>query len=326
MKIKYIYLYASLLVTILGVSSCGSNNDDNNPIEKPAELTLDKDTIKVGVEETAELNVTGGAGSYKVFSENPAIATTEIADKKITIKGQDKGYTAVVVSDENGAYKRVPIQSMYKQMVADSTSLHINMKLGNTQNVTITVTAGNGNYKALIDNNNIAQVASIDGNKITITGLTEGPANLTITDMMNLSVTIPITVKTTTVPYTSEELQAIKNDNTLHYTFNGNSVYNERDSYYNYISRMDGNYNMYGFDYYGYMYFKVWFEGDKTIGKKSSAKIQAKMNWNDNVSSTDALTFEIIQNDGTFIWAVYSFIKDNKLYYGNFCQKINANQ
>lgn len=89
---------------------------------------------------------------------------------------------------------------------------------------------------------------------------------------------------------------------------------------------MDGDYNMYGFDYYGYMYFKVWFVGDKTAGKKSSAKIQAKMTWGDNASSSDTLTFEIIKNDGTFIWAVYSFIQDNKLYYGNFCQKISADQ
>ena len=326
MKIKYMYLYASLLATTLGVSSCGSSNDDNNPIEKPAELALDKDTIKVGVEETAELNVKEGAGSYKVFSENPTIATTEIADKKITIKGQDKGYTAVVVSDENGAYKRIPVQSMYKHMAADSTNLRINMKLGNTQNVTITLTAGNGNYKAQIDNSNIAKIASIDGNKVTITALTEGSANLIITDMMNLSLTIPITAKTTTVPYTSEELQVLKNDNTLHYTFNGNSVYNESDSWYNYINQMDGDYNMYGFDYYGYMYFKVWFEGDKTVGKKSPAKIEAKITWNDNASSSDALTFEIVKNDGTFIWAVYSFIQDNKLYYGNFCQKISADQ
>lgn len=326
MKIKYIYLYAALLATTLGVSSCGSDKDDNNPIQKPAELALDKDTIKVGVEETAELNVKEGAGSYKVFSENPAIATTEIADKKITIKGQDKGYTAVVVSDENGAYKRIPVQSMYKHLAADSTNLRINMKLGNTQNVTLTITAGNGNYKVQTDNSNIAKVASIDGNKITITGLAEGSANLIITDMMNLSLTIPITVKTTTVPYTSEELQALKNDNTLRYMFNGKSVYNESDSYYNYINQMDDDYNMYGFDYYGYMYFKVWFVGDKTVGKKSSGKIQAKMTWGDNESSSDALTFEIIKNDGTFIWAVYSYIQDNKLYYGNFCQRINVDE
>lgn len=39
--------------------------------------------------------------------------------------------------------------------------------------------------------------------------------------------------------------------------------------------------------------------------------------------SADAIDFEIIKNDGVKIWAIYSFVQDERLYYGYFIQNIN---
>lgn len=39
--------------------------------------------------------------------------------------------------------------------------------------------------------------------------------------------------------------------------------------------------------------------------------------------SADPIDFEIIKNDGEKIWAVYSFMKQERLHYGYFIQNIN---
>lgn len=322
MKTKNIVLYFMLSLLSMGFTACGDDKDPATPIQKPTDLTFDTDTVKIGVGETEDVHIKTGAGIYRVFSENPNIANAEIVDGKITVKGLDKGYTAIIVSDANDNYKRIPVKSLYKEISVDKKNINVKIPIGNAKEVVVTVLSGNGYYSAIIDSMKVVALSEISDNKITIKALTAGTAKLTITDMMGLKIIIPITVETTTTPYDDNELDLLKNESTIQYTFDGETVINANSDYYTYLDNKDNDLNLYGWDYYGYLYFKIWFDGDKSIGKKENSILSSKASWDSDGISNQAINFEIIKNDGTNIWAIYSFIKDSKLYYGNFCQKI----
>lgn len=87
------------------------------------------------------------------------------------------------------------------------------------------------------------------------------------------------------------------------------------------LNRVENGRNLYGWDYFGFYYLKIYFAGDKAVGKKENASL-AYYYSSTNISA-DAIDFEIIKNDGVKIWAVYSFVMDGKLRYGYFIQNIN---
>jgi hypothetical protein len=64
-------------------------------------LILDKSTVDLGAGKTEVVKVSGGMAPYTVASKDKAIATAEVKDDKITIKGVKAGKTDVTVTDKN---------------------------------------------------------------------------------------------------------------------------------------------------------------------------------------------------------------------------------
>ncbi|MCI1780031.1 MAG: hypothetical protein LKI53_08785 [Bacteroidales bacterium] len=323
MKTKNIILILSVgLLFLCSVISCSKDNSVQ-PVAVKADLTFDTDTINIGVGEVLNVKIKTGGGEYDVFSENPDIVKVSMDGNEIEVESLDKGYSGIIVSDAYGNYERLPVKSLYKSISVDKPSVSGKIKLGNTQNVVINVISGNGDYIASSSNEEVLKISGINGNEINIILLAEGAADVTIEDIMGLTITIPVTVETTTEPYSKEELNTLMSDETIRYEFDGSKVVNASAAWYDFLNKKDGDYNLYGWDYYGYMYFKIWFDGDKSAGKKDNARIQSKTSWSGDEINNDSVNFNIIKNDGTRIWAVYSFVMNNKLYFGNFCQSID---
>lgn len=81
--------------------------------------------------------------------------------------------------------------------------------------------------------------------------------------------------------------------------------------------------NKYGWSVWS-EYLTIWFSGDKTVGKKEKALL-SQFTYEDYTTqfTEEPAILEIIKNNGTKIWAVYSVLKADKLSYGYFCAKIN---
>jgi hypothetical protein len=77
-------------------------------------------------------------------------------------------------------------------------------------------------------------------------------------------------------------------------------------------------------DYWGYSYIKVYFDGDFTVGKKTNGKVAVKFSWSYDAPPTiyTPVDVEIIKNDGSHVWGIMSMVKDNYLHYGHFCVKL----
>ena len=317
MKTKYFFLsVVSALALTATFTACSDDDDPTPQVVETKALTVDTDTLKMDVAATSTFNITDGGGDYKVFSENPEVVTATIENNTVSVTSLKKGKTGVVISDAQGNYKRVLVQSMYMTMALDKEEVNIGIKLGHTDGrASVTVTAGNGDYTAVVADENVA-TAKVSGDKIVLTAKAEGSTTLTVTDMMGLTKTIPVTVTSTNIAYTDEEKQEIVNtltDNTM--VWDGQQAM----SWGTYAMVKDGDNNVVTWDYYDYYYMRFNVGSDLTVGTKTGCKVEAKVDWSSDGDTYDNATVEILKNDGKRIWGIVYVVKDNYLHYGYFC-------
>ena len=314
------------LAMAMGFTAC-SSDDDNTPNYKPVpapvergELVVDVDTVEVGVGETASFNISKGEGDYKLINENPDIATASLSGTTITVNSSEKGWAGVIVSDAKGNYKRVVIRSLYKIMLLDKESVSVGIKLGHTDGQDkVTITGGNGGYEAVCANEEVAKVSNVSDNVVTIQAVSAGTTTVTITDVMGVTKTVNVTVEVTTIPFTDSELTAILNSTANKITWDGQNSNN----YGTYSVGDDNEQKLVQWDYYGYNYAKVWFDGDLSVGKKTNGKVISKFSWSGSGDTYEDCSVEIIKNDGSRIWGIVSKVgtKNDKdyLFTGYFC-------
>lgn len=325
MKTLYKLLFVSLIA--MGFSACSKDEGIVSEVDTPEpfiDLTFDRELIEVGIKDSTSFNILTGGDNYKVFSLNPQIIEVSIENNVVKVLGISKGKSSIVISDNNGTYKKLPVVSKYSTIQLDKDTLSLKLKYGSSSSSqSINILQGNGDYKAETDNDSVA-TASVNNNIIIIYAKAEGSANITITDGMGVSIVIPINIIITTDPYSDEELESLKNKKSPQYTWTGVNGTFKRDTkcfYGTNYNIVENGFNKYGWEQYG-MGLVLWFEGDKTVGKKTSAKVKViNLNWETHETSKD-VNLEVIKNDGNYIWVIFSYIYKEKLYYGNFVQKI----
>lgn len=313
-------------VLSLGFTACSDDNDAPEPQPKPNEsrpITLDMDTVKVGVGEMTTFNITAGGGDYKLITENPEVASATIAGNAVTVKSTVKGKTGIIISDAAGNYKRVIVQSMYFKMTLDKEVVNVTMKLGHTNGTAeVTVIGGNGNYKAVSSDTKIAEVQSVKGNVITIRGMANGSTDVTVTDMMGLTKIFKVKIETTDIPFTKEEKAKIMESARDFISFD-----DAKSENYGMMGLIkDNGMNLARWDFYGNC-IKCWFSGDLTVGKKTNGKVMTDDPWDGGQKVYDNVDVEIIKVSGSRVWGIMSLVKDNYLHYGYFClQKSEAEE
>ncbi len=330
MKARHIYTAMLAVAMTMGMTACGNDNDEaydpglNVPAaeERTAIATDANEDVKVGVGETATINITDGNGDYKVVAENPELVTAELSGTTITLKGMEKGITGVMISDAKGNYKHVTVKCMYFTMTLNKNEVTVGMKLGHTDGIAkVTVTGGNGNYTAAVANEDIAK-ASVSGDVITIQGKKSGETTVTITDMMGLTQTVKVKVETTTIPFTEDEKAEVLalTDNKM--VFNDTeALYVKYGGVYT-VAEADGMVTMESYYSWYHMYGMVMkFKGDLSVGKKAEGTFNDNNRYQGTLS-LDNVEYEILKNDGKRVWGICSAIKNDYLYTGYFCMPL----
>ena len=306
-----------MMILPLGFSAC-SDDEDNNilPVEDIPQLTLGKESIDIEVEKTTTVEISKGGGEYNAFSSNPDIVSVELDNNTLTIHAVSMGKSSVIISDKNNQYKELAIVAFYKEIILGKKNVTVEIPLGWDKTIKIPIIQGNGGYEISVESEILS--ASVSNNELIINATQEGEANILLTDSYGLTLNIPVKATTTTEPYDEEELEAIKADETVRYEFNRQNIDNFQ--YWTYINNTEGDMNLYGWDYMNYYYFKLYFPGDRSVGEKEESKLIFSFG---EGAYEEAINFKIIKNDGTKIWAIYSFINDEVLNYGHCCQNIN---
>ncbi|MDD2246913.1 MULTISPECIES: hypothetical protein [unclassified Proteiniphilum] len=320
MKTRYKTLLGILLLALpaLMFLSCG-DDEDITPVAELSDLVIEKEQVKILVGDKAELEIVKGNNDYKAFSLNEEIATVGISGNKLIIDALERGNTSVIVSDGSAQYRSIGIITYYDAIKVENEAVKMMLPLGTFKTKSVAILQGNGDYRAESSDEEIVFVRT-SGESLLITGRKEGKASITLTDALDITTTIQVEVISTTDPYDESELDAIMKKETLSYVFN-NSVEENATTYFTPLNRIENGRNLYGWDYYNFYYLKIYFSGDKEVGKKENASLVYR--YGSTSISADHIDFEIIKNDGNKIWAVYSFIRLEVLHYGYFIQNIN---
>mgnify|MGYP005874963373 CR=1 FL=1 len=318
---KLIFLFCILALTL---NSCSSDDDEKNDIpvvKETPEIIISEESISVIVDKETNVEITQGGSEYNAFSLNPEIADVKIEDNQMTIAGKSGGNTFIIVSDQNGQYKKYPVTAYYDKLTLDQEHVDIEIPNGTSGEATVRVLLGNGEYSATSDNNEILST-SISGNYIVITAIKEGDATITIRDVMGMEGSFTVHTTVSTSPYTKQELENIKNNSNARYEFEGYKI--GESIYYIFENSIENGMNKYGWRPWsgGDAHLTIWFTGDKSVGKKEQAFL-SQFTWEDYTTqyTNEPITFEIIKNDGKKIWAVYT-VQSNGKSYGYFCAKI----
>lgn len=312
-----------LLSVLLPMGFTGCSDDDEIPaVDNSTELEIGVESlrVKVGDENKTTLNIKQGNGEYNAFALDTAIAKAYVENEQIVVEGISNGATLIVVSDKGGFYRKVPV-SIYTTdvLTLEKSEVALITKLGHVGTFETHVVLGNGGYTVKSDNPAVSAIITEEG-EITISAKSKPEAFtaiLTVTDCTNLSATVEVSVKSTTTAFTEEELINIKADGTRRYYLDGKS-----DSYISWgtaiNSEDESGVVKYGWDYYNYYFYKLTFKGGKTVGKKTEGLFNAKGNLG---TYNESIALEVIQNDGTNVWGIFTFTKDEVLHYGYFCDK-----
>ncbi len=319
MNIKYKLILFAIGISSVCFISCKDDKEEIVPVDVP-NLELGKSAIDISVDSTVIVNIVQGAGEYQVFSLNSDIVKAEFLDNKIYIKGLTNGATSILVSDKNNEFRQIKVVSHYDTIKLDNNSVSItDMKIGYDTQTSLKILGGNGFYIAKSDTN-IVDVSISGDSIIKIVAHKKGVANIKVSDSYGLSANITVKVETTTIPYSEEELNSIKSDDSSRFSFYGYSLPSSGYSSFKLVNTVENGKNLYGWTYSS-SYMKFYFSSDNNLGIKSDATFNYKYSG----SFTDEpVNLEIIKNDGTKIWGIFSFVKNEKLYYGYFCTNKNS--
>lgn len=313
---KYIICYILLYVLFFGIFSC---KDDVKIIEeKIPETTIlpiktDTEEVMVKLTESTTVNITKGAGEYVVYSTDETVATATVKGSVVTVNALTVGKADVVIVDKDQALKKITVLSYIGETKFDISDFNLKMKLGNATRFYFKVTQGNSGYQVGTDDTEIIDIEN-SGDDFILTAKKAGTASFKIIDCLGIETIVQVAITTTTIPYTAKELEEIKDNNEIRCFFNEKNTYRR---WYDHVNQTKDGYDIIGWKNYRF-YFKCYFKGNKDVGKKTDSKIE-RMTSTVEGKVVVSVDFEIIKNDGNKIWAIYSFVKDDKLNFGHFC-------
>lgn len=164
-------------------------------------FTTAPDTVTVGVgAQTSEYTIGGGSLVYDVTTSNNAVADVRFSGNRFIIIGVTGGSATVTVRDSAGNSKPIAVTVGSNDPLFSNAASTVNIGVGAA--ASYTVGGGRGPYTASSSNIAVATVTLID-NKLTITGLSVGTANVTIRDATTGSVSISVIVGSSAALFTS---------------------------------------------------------------------------------------------------------------------------
>lgn len=179
-------LYVLALLSLIGLTGC---SDDKDPEHLFIQLTTE--TLDISVDDKVAIDITSGNGGYIVNSSHPDVATAEIEADKLTIVAVSEGTSLVTLRDRKNQQLEFKVNVSYKIVSLTVDNESVDLFVG--ESATVNITSGNGEYTIASSDESIAE-ASVSGTEITIIGIGEGDAELTLNDKAGVPVKLSVRV------------------------------------------------------------------------------------------------------------------------------------
>ena len=326
MKVKNIYKVIFFLIFSFTI---GCSSDDNDVVmeELIPDIELSSTDVLLDIDDLngIEVDIIEGSGNYKAFPTNEDIVEVEIEDSKLKLKGKGVGKTKVIVQDSKNKLTSINVTAMYNEIQLEDFDFTCLFSI--PQRKSVKIIKGNGDYTLSMEDRSIIN-ASISGDELILHsyGMREGKVEITIKDKLGLETTITVKVNITKNPFTDEMINAIKEKSEIEYVYT-NITLKEGNP----LKKQEENMYLFGWetdDYYWPQYYKVWINGDLSVGNKPNSKFSLNVEgsmgayYSTNDEQVELEGCKIIKNDGKKIWCIFYGESYGELHYGYFITTI----
>lgn len=352
MKIVHLYM-GLMLFASCALYACSEDETPTYPegndelVEVPggkAEISVNAEKLEVIKEQAKTVEITEGAGDYRVSVLDSDIAQASLEGNVITVTGVAQGETEILISDKDGGFKNVKIDVyLTDNLVPEKNSLNMALPFGKPASTSLNITEGNGGYKAVSSNEGVVlvKIDEASPNTVVVNALAEGEAEITITDSHGLSAKVSVVVTISDSPYTDEELEAIKAQTDIKYVFlqPGSAEENFMDLITTKMYACNSDvYSVLNYGKAGVLQTGVYMRGttktaltvgfetknDFVVGQETTGYLHVRRNYTYQFDpNTTTCTFKVIQKQDGKVWAVYYTEIDGNIYKGYMIFKAN---
>lgn len=138
-------------------------------------------------------SIGGGKAPYTATSSNPAVVGVSLSGGTLTINGLASGSAAVVIRDSAGATLSITVTVQTVAALSISAPSAVTIAPGASAAQTYYINGGMQPYSATSSNVSVATVA-VSGDRLTVTGVQAGSAQILIRDFAGSTVTLSVTV------------------------------------------------------------------------------------------------------------------------------------
>lgn len=173
--------------------------------------TTAPESLRMTGKTSSEFTVNGGTGPYVVTTSDAQVATASVTGNKLTITANSLGRAMLNLRDATGTLLVVTVTVGGELPVPLYSTAPDNVTLNAGSTPTYTIEGGTAPYIASTSNADVAQAAIIDGNKLQITGISAGVAEIVVFDRTGAFFKVGATVGggTGTVPLYSTAPESI---------------------------------------------------------------------------------------------------------------------
>lgn len=185
-RILMLMLTAALVACGGGGGSSGANPNQSTLV------TTAGDSVVIPVDGVRDFQISGGVPPYRVANTAQAIALAVVSGTSLRITGVAAGTTTVSVIDYKGTSTEIKVQIGSSVELSTTAPSPVQMANGSTIS-TYTIAGGRAPYTVTSSDVNIAR-ATVEGNRLAITGVGFGSTQLTISDMDAKTLRITVNV------------------------------------------------------------------------------------------------------------------------------------
>jgi len=143
---------------------------------RAGDMVVTPDTFCLVLGEVGTADITGGAAPYTAQSSNTDVATVAVTESTLSITAVGTGSADITVSDSLGQKYLVSVEVNEALTLSEN---EVNLSIGGTADVDIS--GGCPDYSAESSNEAVA-TCTVSDSTLTITGIAEGDATITVSD------------------------------------------------------------------------------------------------------------------------------------------------
>ena len=171
---------SSITVCSTDMNSCGIVNVTVGTTSTAA-VSFSQSYPSVAIGQTTTVSVYGGTGTsyYVSTNTNPSVAQAVVSGSVLSLTGVATGTTTVTVCSSTGGCNTLPVTVSFVSSGGAITLSQSSLTVLTNQTLSLTISGGSTPYNLPVNSSSIFQ-ASINGNILTVTGVSNGSAQVAV--------------------------------------------------------------------------------------------------------------------------------------------------